>query len=90
MERTEGWPAGLCLAALAMNTLAALGPGGVLLSGRRRLPGDYLRSEILDAPLVFVDLIEIGQIRETDEGILAVRLGPLDGSDIPTDPWSDL
>ena len=46
-ERTEGWPAGLYLAALAIR---AGGPGenaGLRFSGDDRLMADYLRSELL-------------------------------------------
>ncbi len=43
--RTEGWPAGLHLAALALSTRGgAIGPG---FSGRNRLVGDYLVEEAL-------------------------------------------
>ncbi len=47
LQRTEGWPAGLYLAALAMR--AGLGPGevGSAFTGDDRFMGDYLRAELL-------------------------------------------
>ena len=45
LQRTEGWPAGLYLAALAMKDGS---PGeGFTFTGDDRLMGDYLRSELL-------------------------------------------
>jgi LuxR family maltose regulon positive regulatory protein len=47
LQQTEGWPAGLYLAALAMR--AGLGPGevGSAFTGDDRFMGDYLRAELL-------------------------------------------
>ena len=47
LQRTEGWPAGLYLAALAMQ--AGLGPSevGSAFTGDDRFMGDYLRAELL-------------------------------------------
>jgi LuxR family maltose regulon positive regulatory protein len=45
IERTEGWPAGLYLAALAVT--AGTPAEGFTFTGDDRLMGDYLRSELL-------------------------------------------
>ena len=45
VRRTEGWPAGLYLAALAMRDGSP--PEGFTFTGDDRLMGDYLRSELL-------------------------------------------
>jgi LuxR family transcriptional regulator, maltose regulon positive regulatory protein len=47
MERTEGWPAGLYLAALAINAGGPEENAGLRFSGDDRLMADYLRSELL-------------------------------------------
>ena len=48
VDQTEGWPAGLYLAALAMQ-VGDPGPASpVALSGDSRFLGDYLQAEILD------------------------------------------
>ena len=46
VERTEGWPAGLYMAALAMQSGEV--PPGFTFTGDDRLVNDYLRSELLD------------------------------------------
>jgi LuxR family maltose regulon positive regulatory protein len=46
-ERTEGWPVGLYLAALAINAGGPHPSVGFRLTGDDRFIGDYLRSEIL-------------------------------------------
>ena len=46
-ERTEGWPAGLYLAALALQASGAERGVGPSFSGDDRLMADYLRSELL-------------------------------------------
>jgi LuxR family maltose regulon positive regulatory protein len=48
VERTEGWPAGLYLAALAMNAGAPHTEAVFSFTGDDRYMGDYLRSEFLD------------------------------------------
>jgi LuxR family transcriptional regulator, maltose regulon positive regulatory protein len=48
VRRTEGWPVGLYLAALAVNAGGSPTVAGVALTGDDRYIGDYLRSEILD------------------------------------------
>src|SRR5262249_15717262 len=48
VERTEGWPAGLYLAALAMNAGGARSDVGSVAAGDDRFIADYLRSEFLD------------------------------------------
>jgi LuxR family transcriptional regulator, maltose regulon positive regulatory protein len=48
VERTEGWPAGLYLAALAVNAGTPPTEAVMSFTGDDRYIGDYLRSEILD------------------------------------------
>ena len=48
VRRTEGWPVGLYLAALAVNAGGSPTVAGAALTGDDRYIGDYLRSEILD------------------------------------------
>ena len=47
VERTEGWPAGLYLAALAYRAGGADAAAALSFSGDDRLLADYLRSELL-------------------------------------------
>lgn len=48
IQRTEGWPAGLYLAALAMRAGSPRTEAGFSVTGDDRFVGDYLRSELLD------------------------------------------
>ncbi len=48
VDRTEGWPVGLYLAALAATVGSPRTAEGVTVGGDDRFVGDYLRSEILD------------------------------------------
>ena len=48
VERTEGWPAGLYLAALAMRAGSPRLEAGFSVTGDDRFVGDYLRAELLD------------------------------------------
>ena len=48
IERTEGWPVGLYLAALAMKAGGATTEIGSTFTGDDRFMSDYLRSEFLD------------------------------------------
>ena len=48
VQRTEGWPAGLYLAALAMRAGSTRADAGFSITGDDRFVGDYLRSELLD------------------------------------------
>ena len=48
VERTEGWPAGLYLAALAMNAGGLHIDDAATFTGGDRFMGDYLQSEFLD------------------------------------------
>jgi LuxR family maltose regulon positive regulatory protein len=48
VQRTEGWPAGLYLAALAMKSGTRQSDAGFTFTGDDRFMGDYLRSELLD------------------------------------------
>jgi LuxR family maltose regulon positive regulatory protein len=48
VERTEGWPAGLYLAALAVNAGTPPTEAVFSFTGDDRFMGDYLRSEFLD------------------------------------------
>ena len=47
VERTEGWPVGLYLAALAFNARGQRLTNGVAFRGDDRLLADYVRSEVL-------------------------------------------
>jgi LuxR family maltose regulon positive regulatory protein len=47
LDRTEGWPAGLYLAALAINAGGRQEHAGLRFSGDDRLMAEYLRSELL-------------------------------------------
>jgi LuxR family maltose regulon positive regulatory protein len=47
LERTEGWPVGLYLAALAVKAGGSVQDAGIAFSGDDTLVADYLRSEIL-------------------------------------------
>ena len=47
VERTEGWPVGLYLAALALRTEGTRRAAGLAFGGDDRLMADYLRSEVL-------------------------------------------
>jgi LuxR family transcriptional regulator, maltose regulon positive regulatory protein len=48
VARTEGWPAGLYLAALGMRTTGPHRETALSLTGESRFLGDYLRAEVLD------------------------------------------
>jgi LuxR family maltose regulon positive regulatory protein len=48
VRRTEGWPVGLYLAALAITSGSPRTDLGLTFTGDDRFMGDYLRSEILD------------------------------------------
>ena len=48
LQRTEGWPTGLYIAALAMKSGTREGAVGVTFTGDDIFMGDYLRSELLD------------------------------------------
>ena len=48
VERTEGWPVGLYLAALAFNARGQRLTAGLAFRGDDRLLADYVRSEVLD------------------------------------------
>jgi LuxR family maltose regulon positive regulatory protein len=48
VTRTEGWPAGLYLAALAMTAGSPAAGAGPTITGDDRFVADYLRSEFLD------------------------------------------
>ena len=48
LRRTEGWPTGLYIAALAMNSGTRRSAAGFTFTGDDVFMGDYLRSELLD------------------------------------------
>lgn len=48
LQRTEGWPAGLYIAALAMKSGKRQSAVGFTITGDDIFMGDYLRSELLD------------------------------------------
>jgi LuxR family maltose regulon positive regulatory protein len=47
LQRTEGWPVGLYLAALALKAGGSQGNAGIAFAGDDRLIADYLQSELL-------------------------------------------
>ena len=63
MQRTEGWPAGLCLAALTLTGRADPDESVRAFSGSNRFVGDYLTEEVLS-----------GHSGELREFILAVSI----------------
>jgi LuxR family maltose regulon positive regulatory protein len=71
VERTEGWPAGLYLAALAMQAVPANTHVGFTFSGDDRYMSDYLRSELLD----HVSPAEVEFLTRTS--VLDAMTGPL-------------
>ncbi len=48
LQRTEGWPTGLYIAALAIRAGQRQSEAGFTFTGDDRFMGDYLRSELLD------------------------------------------
>jgi LuxR family transcriptional regulator, maltose regulon positive regulatory protein len=48
VQRTEGWPTGLYIAALAIRVGTRQSEAGFTFTGDDRFMGDYLRSELLD------------------------------------------
>jgi LuxR family maltose regulon positive regulatory protein len=48
VQRTEGWPTGLYIAALAIRAGTRQSQAGFTFTGDDRFMGDYLRSELLD------------------------------------------
>jgi LuxR family maltose regulon positive regulatory protein len=48
LQRTEGWPTGLYIAALAMKSGTRRSAAGFTFTGEDVFMGDYLRSELLD------------------------------------------
>ncbi len=48
LQRTEGWPTGLYIAALAIRAGTRQSEAGFTFTGDDRFMGDYLRSELLD------------------------------------------
>ena len=71
VRRTEGWPAGLYLAALAMNAGSPRTEAAFSFTGDDRFMGDYLRSELLDR----VSRAEVSFLTRTS--ILDRMCGPL-------------
>ncbi len=71
VRRTEGWPVGLYLAALAVNAGGSHTDIGVTFTGDDRFMGDYLRSELLDR----VSRAEVSFLTRTS--ILDRMCGPL-------------
>jgi len=71
VERTEGWPAGLYLAALAVNAGTPPTEAVFSFTGDDRYMGDYLRSEFLDR----VSRAEVSFLTRTS--ILDRMCGPL-------------
>ena len=71
VQRTEGWPAGLYLAALAMKAGSPRVEAGFSLTGDDSFVGDYLRTELLDR----VSRAEVSFLTRTS--ILDRMCGPL-------------
>ena len=71
LQETEGWPAGLYLAALAMKAGSPRAEAGFSFTGDDRYVGDYLRSEFLDR----VSRAEVSFLTRTS--ILDRMCGPL-------------
>ena len=71
LERTEGWPAGLYIAALARNSGAQGSTARFTFAGDDIFMGDYLRSELLDR----VSASEAAFLTRTS--VLARMSGPL-------------
>jgi LuxR family maltose regulon positive regulatory protein len=71
VQRTEGWPAGLYLAALAINAGSPRTEAAFSFTGDDRFMGDYLRSELLDR----VSRAEVAFL--TRSSILDRMCGPL-------------
>ena len=71
VERTEGWPAGLYLAALAVNAGSPRAEAVWSFTGDDRYMGDYLRSEFLDR----VSRAEVSFLTRTS--VLERMCGPL-------------
>jgi LuxR family maltose regulon positive regulatory protein len=66
MTRTEGWPAGLYLAALSLREQDDLGAAVARFAGDDRIVSDYLRDELL-APLDPADLAFLTRVSPLDE-----------------------
>ncbi len=79
VERTEGWPAGLYLAALAMKAGSPRAEAVFSFTGDDRYVGDYLRSEILDR----VSRAEVSFLTRTS--ILDRLCGPLCDATLDTE-----
>jgi LuxR family maltose regulon positive regulatory protein len=79
VDRTEGWPAGLYLAALAMNAGSPRSEAAFSFTGDDRFMGDYLRSELLDR----VSRAEVSFLTRTS--ILDRMCGPLCDAILGTD-----
>ena len=71
LGRTEGWPAGLYIAALALNSGTQRSPARFTFAGDDIFMGDYLRSELLDR----VSASEAAFLTRTS--VLARMSGPL-------------
>jgi LuxR family maltose regulon positive regulatory protein len=71
VDRTEGWPAGLYIAALALNSGTPRSPAQFTFAGDDIFMGDYLRSELLDR----VSASEAAFLTRTS--VLARMSGPL-------------
>jgi LuxR family transcriptional regulator, maltose regulon positive regulatory protein len=71
LERTEGWPAGLYIAALALNSGTERSTAHFRFAGDDVFMGDYLRSELLDR----VSASEAAFLTRTS--VLARMSGPL-------------
>jgi LuxR family maltose regulon positive regulatory protein len=84
LERTEGWPVGLYLAALAIKAGGSPGDAGIAFAGDDRLVADYLRSEVLDhlsgAELAF--LTRTAVLERMSPALCDTTLGTSDSDDL--------
>ena len=71
LQRTEGWPTGLYIAALAMNSGTRQSEVGFTFTGDDVYMGDYLRSELLD----WISVAEASFLTRTS--VLDRMCGPL-------------
>jgi ATP/maltotriose-dependent transcriptional regulator MalT len=81
VQRTEGWPAGLYIAALAIKAGTRQSEVGFTFTGRDRFMGGYLRSELLDR----VSGAEVSLLTRTS--VLDRMCGPLDAAVALAHAW---
>ena len=75
LQRTEGWPVGLYLGALALKAGGSREHAGVPFSGDDTLMAEYLRSELLRIPLGRRSLVPDSEQRARSDEWAALRCG---------------